>query len=515
MSKFTTAMKWLGGIGVLGGAVAAGIIYGPGLYAKWKSPAAGLSGKQAAVKYYAARRGEMRIVVTEDGKLRAVKNHRIFPELRGSAKITFLATEGATVKKGDLLVSFDKKTFDDNLQTRKGELETAKRALTVAEEALKIEEKTVAGALKLAQTKLDEAKNAQKVFVESEGPKKLSDLETAANEVRGKLVTAQKTYAEAQGKVNGELFIEEDKRKDMEREVRVAKESYDGLKKSLDNAMAQRKTYRAYDYPQGIRSKQQAVENAELELEKAQTQAKSSVLQKEAEVAKVKDQIARMERECKTLTEQIEKCDLKAPVDGLVVYGDPEQRYYYEDRIKVGAEWYSGNTLMTIPDLSAFEVDIAVPEEYRGKLAIGCKATISVEAIPGLSIPGELVKLSDLARNRQQWDQNSPKVFDGVIKPGGHDPRMVSGMTTRIEIVAEVLSDVLMVPIEAVVNENGETVCYVRKPGAGAGAGSEMRKVKPGKSNDHFVQILEGLNVGEEVDLSPTRSGDEAMPAQT
>lgn len=510
MSKLTMTVKWLAALGVVGGVVAASIIYGPPLYAKWKGPGAN-SAKAHAVKFYAAKKGELKIVVTEDGKLRAVKNHRIFPELRGGAKITFLATEGASVKKGDLLVSFDKKTFEDNLQTRKGDLEAAKRGLIVAEEALKIEEKTVVGAVKLAATKLDEAMNAQKVYVESEGPKKLSDLETAANEIRTKLGTAAKTLAEAQAQIKGELFIEDDKRKDLEREVHIAKENHDGLKRSLDNAMTQRKTYRAYDYPQSIKSKAMGVENAKLDLAKAETQAKSSVLQKEAEVSKIKDQIMRLERECKTLTEQIEKCDLTAPVDGLVVYGDPEQRYYYNDRVKVGMEWYGGNTIMTIPDLSAFEIDISVPEEYRGKLALGCRATISVEAIPGLSIPGELVKLSDLARSRVEWDQSSPKVFDGVIKPGAHDKRMVSGMTTRVEIVAEILNDVLMVPIEAVINEEGETVCYVRRKDNS----TEKRKVKPGKSNDHFVQILEGLSVGDEVDLSPTRGGDEAKAAQS
>ncbi len=509
MSKLRTSVKWLAGLGVVGGVVAASIIYGPPLYAKWKTPAGGaLSAKGQAVKFFAARKGELKIVVTEDGKLRAVKNHRVFPELRGSAKITFLATEGATVKKGDMVVSFDKKTYEDTLTTRKGDLEAAKRTLIVAEEGLKIEQKTVIGAVKLAQTKLEEAKNAQKVYVESEGPKKLSDFETAANEVRTKLGTAAKAMAEAQGKINGELFIEEDKKKDLDREVRIAKENHDGLKKSLDNALAQRKTYRAYDYPQSLKSKQQGVENADLDLAKAETQAKSSVLQKEAEVAKIKDSIVRMEREIKTLNEQIEKCDLRAPVDGLVVYGDPEQRYY-NDRVKVGMEWYGGNTLMTIPDLSAFEIDISVPEEYRGKLTLGCKATVSVEAIPGLAIPGDLVKLSDLARSRVEWDQSSPKVFDGVIKPGGHDKRMVSGMTTRVEIVAEILPDVLMVPIEAVVNEDGETVCYVKRNDST----TEKRKVKPGKSNDHFVQIVEGLSPGEEVDLSPTRSGDEAKGA--
>src|SRR5829696_9470100 len=188
MLKLGKAVKWFAILGVIGGAVAASVIYGPPLYAKWKGPGTGsMSAKERAVKYVAAKKGELKIVVTEDGKLRAVKNHRIFPELRGSAKITFLAAEGATVKKGDLLVSFDKKTYEDTLQTRKGDWEAAKRGLTVAEEALKIEQKTVVGAVKLAATKLDEAKNAQKVYAESEGPKKLSDLENAINDMRAKL----------------------------------------------------------------------------------------------------------------------------------------------------------------------------------------------------------------------------------------------------------------------------------------------------------------------------------------
>jgi multidrug efflux pump subunit AcrA (membrane-fusion protein) len=122
---------------VVGGAVAASVIYGPTLYAKWKGPT-GLSAKANAVKFVAAKKGELKIVVTEDGKLRAVKNHRIFPELRGGAKITVPRHRRRHCQEGRHLVSFDKKTYDDTLQQRKGDLETAKRGLTVAEEALRI-----------------------------------------------------------------------------------------------------------------------------------------------------------------------------------------------------------------------------------------------------------------------------------------------------------------------------------------------------------------------------------------
>ena len=60
------------------------------------------------------------VSITEEGKLRAVKNYPIFPELRGMAKIGWLATEGSKVKKGDLLVTFNKKELEDQRTTLRG-----------------------------------------------------------------------------------------------------------------------------------------------------------------------------------------------------------------------------------------------------------------------------------------------------------------------------------------------------------------------------------------------------------
>src|SRR5687767_3146860 len=143
-------VKLFTGLALLGGVVAAGIIYGPPLYARWNNDDAAMNGKQAAARFFAAKRGELKVLVTEEGKLRAIKNHSIFPQLLGSCKITWLATEGATVKKDDLLVTFDKKQFEDGLQTKKAELEAAKRELTVTEEALKIQEMTGKSTVKQA-----------------------------------------------------------------------------------------------------------------------------------------------------------------------------------------------------------------------------------------------------------------------------------------------------------------------------------------------------------------------------
>ncbi|HEV8379007.1 MAG TPA: hypothetical protein VGQ99_06285 [Tepidisphaeraceae bacterium] len=504
MSKMKNgrAIKWLAIFTILVSCVAASARWGPRLYSRYfdKQEA---NAKQEEMKFATATRGELRVTVVEDGKLRAIKNHSIFPQLRGQSRITWLVPEGSTVKKGDKLVEFEKKPLQEILQTKTTELEGARREIVVKEEALTIQRSTAKAAVAAAETKKTDAKSALDVYRNLEGPKKLNELETAINDARGKLTTAQKTLGDAQKKMDDQLFVEDDQRKGVEKEVTAAKEQAESLKKLVDTQVMQQKIFRRYDYPQSIRTKAAALDNANLEVDKARVQASSEVHQKEEEVAKQRDIINRLTREIADLNEQIEKCTLSAPLDGMVLYGDPNNAhpwYNGESQIRVGMDWYGSNTLMTIPDLSAFEVTIAIGEEYRGKLKTGCPAKITLDAIPGLSLTGQLKTISNLARNRVQWDQSSPKVFDGTLSLEKADSRMVSGMTTRVEIVAEVVPNVLTVPIEAVFNDNGVPVCYVRK-----GPESERREVKPGKSNDHFVEIMAGLNDGEQVDLIPAR----------
>ena len=497
------AIKWLVIFCILVSSVAASARWGPRLYSKYfdKQDA---NSKLEEVKYATATRGELRVTVVEDGKLRAIKNHSIFPQLRGQSRITWLVPEGSTVKKGDKLVEFEKKPLQELLQTKTTELEGAKREIVVKDEALTIQRSTAKAAVAAAETKRIDAKSALEVYRNLEGPKKLNELETAINDARGKLTTAQKTLADAQKKLEDQLFVEDDQRKGVEKEVAAAKEQAESLKKLVDTQVMQQKIFRRYDYPQSIRTKDAALDNSILEVEKARVQASSEVHQKEEEVAKQRDTITRLTREIADLNEQIDKCTLTAPLAGMVLYGDPNNPnpwYNGETQIRVGMDWYGSNTLMTIPDLSAFEVTIAIGEEYRGKLKPNCPAQITLHAIPGLSIKGELKTISNLARNRIQWDQSSPKVFDGTLSLEKTDSRMVSGMTTRVEIVAEVVPNVLMVPIEAVFNDNGVPVCYLRK-----GNTTDRREVKPGKSNDHFVEIMAGLTDGDQVDLLPTRS---------
>jgi len=496
------AIKWLCIVAALSGAGASAYTWGPRLYARWFSEGE-VSKRQEEARYTAAKRDDLRILIVEDGKLRAVKYHAVYPQLKGENRISWLIPEGTAAKKGEKVLEFDKKPREEVLRTKKADLETQKRQVTVAEETLKIQRSSSKASLRAAETKLHDTQVALRVYQNLEGPKRLNELEAAITDARAKHNAKIKELGEAQKRIDEQLFTDEQQRKVLDKDLLDTKNAVEMMAKAVETGVLQQKTYRRYDYPQNLTAKKQAVETAQLDLEKARVAATSEVNQKEQELAKVNDTIRNLTEQIAELETELKNCTLLAPADGMVLYGDPNRPYYMyrEQGLRVGLEWYGSNTLMTIPDTSVFEVTIAIGEEYRGKVSEGAKAMITVEAIPGLTLEGELKKIEGLARNRVPWDQASPKVFDATVLPSQTDERMVSGMTTRVEIVAEVVPKALVVPLEAVFNENGTPVCYVRK-----GAGTERREVEPGKSNDHQVQILSGLVEGEQVDLTPQRS---------
>src|SRR5216110_141948 len=201
------AIRWLAIFTILVSCVAASARWGPRLYSKYFDKQENTA-KQEEMKYATATRGELRVTVVEDGKLRAIKNHAIFPQLRGQSRITFLVPEGTVVKKGEKLVEFEKKPLQEMLQTRTTDLEGAKREIVVKEEALTIQKSTAKAAVAAADTKKSDAESALKVYRNLEGPKKLNELETAINDARGKATTAQKSLTDARKKLEDQLFVE-------------------------------------------------------------------------------------------------------------------------------------------------------------------------------------------------------------------------------------------------------------------------------------------------------------------
>ncbi len=81
-------------------------------------------------------------------------------------------------------------------------------------------------------------------------------------------------------------------------------------------------------------------------------------------------------------------------------------------------------------------------------------------------------------------------------------------MTAVVEIDIEQLTDVLSVPIQAIVQRADKNWCYVRVDNQ-----LEKREITLGKTNDKFVEIKQGSQDGDVVVLNPMSLVDEQTAA--
>lgn len=168
----------------------------------------------------------------------------------------------------------------------------------------------------------------------------------------------------------------------------------------------------------------------------------------------------------------------------------------------VGDTAGSGTTLGTIitsKDLATVtlsEVDVA-------KIALGDKATLTFDAIPNLTIAGQVVEIDSVGTVSQGVVNYNVQVSFDATNDGGVKP----GMSVNADIITAIKQNTLMVPNSAIKTQGG--VSYVQTfaaplatPLAGAqGSPSatppKSQIVVTGISNDTSTEIVSGLNAGD------------------
>lgn len=120
---------------------------------------------------------------------------------------------------------------------------------------------------------------------------------------------------------------------------------------------------------------------------------------------------------------------------------------------------------------------------------------IGLDAFPDKILTGLVL---DVANMGQQRPNSDSKVFEITVEINESDTTLRPGMTTSNKIVAEVLEDVIFIPVEAV-HSQGDSITYVV---AKDGINMIRQEVALGKSNSDEVVVLQGLTEGVTLYLS-------------
>lgn len=168
-------------------------------------------------------------------------------------------------------------------------------------------------------------------------------------------------------------------------------------------------------------------------------------------------------------------------------------------------------TKQKIAEVSLNEVDVA-------QIKVGQKATLTFDAIPDLTISGQVAEVDAVGTVSQGVVTYNIKIgFDT------QDERVKTAMSASAAIVTEAKPDVLLVPNSAVKSQGG--VSYVEVPdesdmsvatanvsGAIFNNPTRQKQIEIGTANDEFTEIVSGLNEG---DLIVTRTIQPTAAAQT
>jgi len=146
-------------------------------------------------------------------------------------------------------------------------------------------------------------------------------------------------------------------------------------------------------------------------------------------------------------------------------------------------------------------VKAQVDETDMGKVRIGQKAEITLDAYPEVKLPGRLDHLAYEART-----VNNVTVYDIEIELLKASSLLRSGMTATASVIVNERRNVVLVPAEALTERKGAVTVLLKRKGAAP----LPTPVTMGLSDGAMVEIKNGLKEGETIMISTM-----AMPPST
>jgi HlyD family secretion protein len=149
--------------------------------------------------------------------------------------------------------------------------------------------------------------------------------------------------------------------------------------------------------------------------------------------------------------------------------------------------------LLTVVDLTAFEIEFQVAESYAGEIRPGMAAEITLE---GKSIPGVVTAISPEVRQNQ--------VVGRVKFRNGQPAGLRQNERAAVRIVLDERDNVLKFERGSFLDEAARTIYVVH------GNRAQRVPVELGAASVAEIEVIRGLNAGDNVIISDTRDLNQA-----
>lgn len=184
---------------------------------------------------------------------------------------------------------------------------------------------------------------------------------------------------------------------------------------------------------------------------------------------------------------------VRSPINGFIL----EKMVEIGDPVVPLSSYQEGTVLMKMADMKDLIFRGSVDEIDVGRLKEGMPVEIKIGALPNARIQGVLTKIS--LKAKKQENAITFPVEIRLTDAGGTTLR--AGYSANAEIIIEKREDVVRIPERLVTFEKDSAWVMVQR----ADGTDEKRLIKTGLSDAIQVEVLSGLEAGEQVREKPTK----------
>lgn len=425
------------------------------------------------------------VLVNSVGSVDAENSITISSDLSGEkAKIISIINDGELVNSGDVLVEFGTAPFDDAVNLYQGQVDELTAALDAMQQSVEWESSQADREIKAAEFLVISTKSSYEKLVHGDGPIELSNLEREYEEQKReyeKRVEYQKALEglKAQGIKNNAEWVKS------AAEIKKFKVLY-------DISLRRYNSYKEHVLPSEIKQSESEIARAQMELGQSKRASTHKIAQTEAGRRKIKYKLRLASDRLKEAVRDLENTVIKSPIDGIAVLAEG----FFSNgtrKHRTGDKVWKNKPIIYLPDTSSFIIRTQVREIELNKIKKGSSAFVTIEAYPNKPFQATIISIGTMAKSLNDHKQ---KYFGVVLKLVESDTRLRPGMTSRLSILGDNISNVIATPIESVFSKGKEKFCYVNTL-----TGFRLQPIRVGRQNEFWVEVLSGLEVGDEVSL--------------
>ena len=431
---------------------------------------------------------DIKVEVKTVGELEAARSITIASSIKGDqGKIIELIGDGLYVQPGQVLIRLDSAPFEEKREKLRIQVKEQEAYVKTLEQTLEWEIIQSEHKNRMAFLELESAQLELDKVLYGDGPQEASRL-------KGALQKALLKYEELNAYSNDLIDLERQGFLNYA-EVMQAEKKLSEEREAYEMAQLQYDSFIQHVHPMQIKKAEAHLKRAQVSQEEIAKGGTYGIAKSHTLLEQAKEVLHDCFLQLREAEQELLQTEIVAPAQGMVVLRE-EYRSSQKRKPRVGDVLLRNQPLIDLPDLSAMKIKTRVREVDLFKVTQGKKGKIRVDAYPQLAFSGTVstigvLALSDVGRFTEE------KFFEVYMTLDQTDQRLRPGMTTRVVIEGEEVSDVIAIPLHSLFNEGGENYCYIYQ----SGRQCERREVKIGISNDQWVEIKSGVREGEVVCL--------------